>query len=111
MTPEQARKKWNTLRNITVERGCSKHEAATAQRLARQLEQKYGLGSTKQHAKYREGFEDRFKRAEKRAAVRWRWEYRQCGKCCKCAFGFPHGPYKYSKQRRGKKVVSIYIGK
>lgn len=109
----KAHRKWEALKRVTVERGATKHEAATASRLAVALAAKYGFGVDRREGKWREDFDTRFHRAEHRAAKRWAWEYRRCGKArCGCMRGGgPHGPYKYSKKRKGKKVVSIYVGK
>lgn len=111
MTREQAKRKYDTLTRMTTANGCSSHEAATAKRLAATLAAKFGFDSKPHHSQYRDDFSSRFARAEKRAAIRWNWEYRRCGKRnCHCAKGGRHGPYKYSKRREGKKVVSVYIG-
>ena len=99
---------------MTVERGCTPHEAATAAKLARALGQKWGFVEPRPRAEYRPDFDDRFKRAESRAAARWSWEYRRCGKKrCHCARAASpsHGPYKYGKRRDGRKVVSVYYGR
>lgn len=114
MTSRAAQRKYDSLCRMTVANGCTEHEARTAARLATQLAQRFGFRVDGPTKAYREGFEERFARAEKRAAMRWRWEYRRCGKArCRCAGpGKPaHGPYKYAKQRRGRKVVSVYIGR
>jgi hypothetical protein len=43
----------------------------------------------------------------------YRLELVSCGKpnCTRCAEGPAHGPYWYRYYRRGKKVVSKYVGK
>src|SRR5258708_6980072 len=111
MTQEQAWTKYNALLRMTVDRGCTTHEAATAARIAAALAARFGFGDTQPKSHHRPEWDDRFARAEKRAAIKWRWEYRRCGKGnCHCARGGRHGPYKYGKKRKGRKVVSIYVG-
>jgi hypothetical protein len=114
MTREDAKRKYDALRKMTVDRGCSKHEAATAARLAEQLARKWGFTGAPAADNFRPNFDDRFSRAESRAARRHGWEYRRCGKTncwCSATSKGGHGPYKYAKQRHGRKVVSIYIGR
>ncbi len=94
---------------MTVERGCTSPEAATAARLARSLDLRYGF-TGEEHPET--GFEERHAAQEARAAMRWRWEYRRCGKgnCwCMRTRGPGHGPYKYGKRRTGRYVTSVYI--
>lgn len=114
MTREQAKRKFNALRNMTEARGCTKHEAATAAHLASTLAKKWGFGSASSQ-RWRPDFDSRFARAEQRAAARWNWEYRKCGKtnchCSRASTGRGHGPYKYAKRREGAKVRSVYIGR
>ena len=112
MDKHRAQARYNALRNMTVDRGCTAHEAATAARIAAVLARQYGLVEEQPQAPARDEFDVRFARAEARAAYTYAWEYRTCGKRrCRCMRGgSPHGPYKYSKRRRGKKVVSIYRG-
>ena len=113
MDTQQARRKWDSLRRMTKERGCSEHEAATARRLADALAKKYGFADAQPSTPFRQDFDTRFNRAAERAATRFRWEYRKCGKstcwCARCAPG--HGPYKYHKERDGKTVRSVYLGR
>jgi hypothetical protein len=114
MTREQALRKWRSLTAMVVERGCSVHEAATAARLASVLARKWGFGDSPGRAHERPDFDVRYTRAEQRAAVRFAWEYRRCGKQnCHCAGRgtFRHGPYKYGKKREGRKVRSVYLGR
>lgn len=108
----KALRKWRALLNLTVQRGATMHEAAVAAKLAKALAAKFGFGNTDKRD-FREDFASRFARAEQRAARRWAWEYRTCGKGrCHCMRGDgKHGPYKYGKKRTGRKVVSIYVGK
>ncbi len=110
----KARRKRQALLRMTVDRGCTEHEARTAARLAAALEGRYGFAPDAATREYRAGFEARYARAEARAAVRFKWEYRRCGKArCHCARASSpaHGPYKYGKRREGRKVRSIYIGR
>lgn len=120
MDRTSALRKWAKLRQITVERGATVHEAATAAKLVAVLQAKYGFAVTdaptpepEQQRVWRDDFDVRFRRAEQRAATRWNWEYRQCYKrSCHCMRGgSPHGPYKYAKVRNGQKVSSIYLGR
>lgn len=113
MDINRARRKWEALRNMTTERGCSAHEAASAKKLADVLAAKYGFNAPRAEQAWRSSFDARFYRAERRAAIKWKWEYRRCSKSnCHCARGGNgHGPYKYAKRRTGKLVRSIYIGK
>lgn len=114
MTKEEAKRKCDALRRMTVARGCTPHEAETARRLADQLAKKFGFASSAPQDTYRPDFDSRFHRAENRAASRFSWEYRKCGKPnCHCARASSpsHGPYKYRKERDGKTVRSVYIGK
>lgn len=97
MEREQARAKWIALRRMTVARGCTLAESATAGAIAFRLATRWGFVDAN---------EDRPSRA------RWRWEYRRCGKPrCHCRRGELHGPYKYEKRRRGRTVSSVYRGK
>jgi hypothetical protein len=110
-TREQAYRKWKALLNMTEARGCSKHEAETARRLAGALSTQWGFNREPQPT-HRPDFPGRYARAERTAARNWRWEYRKCGKdSCWCATATQgHGPYKYGKRREGKTVRSIYMG-
>lgn len=98
---------------MTVARGCTPHEAATAKRLADVLAAKFGFKDAATQAPPPPAdFHARYARAEKRAARRFNWEYRKCGKPnCHCARGGAHGPYKYAKVREGRVVCSVYLGK
>jgi len=111
MDREAARRKWETLRNMTTARGCTAAEAMTAARLAANLAAKWGFaGAAPSTPRSDDDF--RYPRAEQREAQRWRWEYRRCGKPgCRCSSGHPHGPYKYAKKREGQSVRSIYLGR
>jgi len=114
MDREDARRRIAALLKMTVARGCTPAEAATARRLAETLAQKHGFTiRTRESASERPDFEARYQRAEGRAAARFNWEFRTCGKkSCRCMNGgAKHGPYKYSKQRVGKTVRSIYRGR
>ncbi len=113
MDAQKARSKWEALKRMSVERGCSKHEAATARKLADALAKKYGFADVPAGRPFREDFDTRFRRAEGRAAMRFNWEYRQCYKPrCHCMkTNSPHGPYKYGKKREGRTVRSIYLGR
>lgn len=114
MTQEQARRKWDSLRRMTVANGCTVHEARTASALADALNKRWGFTTPADDAAFREPFDERFNRAEQTAARRFRWEYRRCGKArCRCAQtgAARHGPYRYGKKRIGRKVVSVYIGR
>jgi hypothetical protein len=43
--------------------------------------------------------------------VSYRWQFVSCRKCDRCMSGGPsHGPYLYTFQRRGQKIISRYIG-
>lgn len=99
---------------MTTARGCTVHEADTAHRLAAALAARFGFGNVPPATHWRPDFEQRFERAEQRAAGRFAWEYRRCGKSrCWCARARrkTHGPYRYGKKRIGRKVVSLYIGR
>src|SRR5438552_12078775 len=105
-----AYRKWQTLCRMTVERGCSQAEAEAAARLAARLATRWltDAGPTTPQA----DDETVYARAEQRAAQRWHWEYRRCGKPrCRCNDGHLHGPYKYTKRREGQRVRSIYLGR
>lgn len=107
-----AYRKWQTLARMTTARGCTPAEAATAARLAKVLAGKWGFGGSTRSYDVPPGFSTRYQRAERRAARRWAWEYRTCGKPrCRCAHGDKHGPYKYAKRRDGGTVRSIYLGR
>lgn len=112
MDDQRARTKWEALRRMTVARGCTVHEAATAKRLADVLAKKYGFADAPPKTEWRGDFYTRYAKAEKAAVHRWHWETRRCGSDrCSCMHGGPpHGPYKYGKVRRGKKVSSVYVG-
>jgi hypothetical protein len=110
---QAAYRKWKALLNLTVERGCTMHEADTAKRLADLMAKNYGFAREAEPEAFRPDFDARWKRAEQRAAMRWRWEYRSCGKAaCHCMRELTkHGPYKYGKVRKGRKVSSVYLGR
>lgn len=112
MDEHKARTRWQALLRMTVARGCSVHEAEVAARLAGVLAKRWGFADTPTQP-FRPDFDDRFSRAQSKAAQRFNWEYRKCGKAnCHCFAGGRqrHGPYKYGKVRRGHKVNSIYLG-
>ncbi len=114
MTRDRARGKYHALCRMTIDRGCTPHEAATAARLAAALAQRFGFTREPSETTWRPDFEARWTRAEARAVVRFSWEYRRCGKPrCHCAGvgGTKHGPYRYGKKREGRKVRSIYVGR
>lgn len=109
-----AKRKIEALLRMTVERGCTKGEAATARRMAESLAAKWGFTiRPRTSGEKKPDYDERFREAEKKAAARWGWEYRSCGKkSCHCMRdGSKHGPYKYRKRRDGKKISSIYGGK
>jgi N-methylhydantoinase A/oxoprolinase/acetone carboxylase beta subunit len=133
---EDALRKWNALRRMTTARGCSPHEAATAAAIAAGLARRWGFSRVAQDARARvvedwgarvRAAQDAIRRAaaaraaaqahaaEREAARKFGWEYRRCGKRrCWCAsrpLHRAHGPYRYRKVRRGRKVVSVYVGK
>lgn len=112
MDRDGAYRKWQALRRVTVANGATTHEAATAARLASVLASRFGFAD-QEPRQYREDFAPRYERAEARAARRWNWEYRQCYKPrCHCMKSdSPHGPYRYAKQRDGRTVRSVYIGR
>ena len=113
MTRTEAQRRYDSLRRMTTARGCTIHEAATAARLAHTLAKRYGLEDVVESREWRADFAARYTRAEQRAATRFKWEYRRCGKQrCHCASRGDrgHGPYRYSKKREGRKVRSIYLG-
>lgn len=113
MDRNKAHARWKALLNMTVARGCTPHEAEVAARLAKALASKWGFADTPVTDRWREDFDARYERAEARAAMRYRWEYRTCGKArCRCMRGgAKHGPYKYGKVRSGRKVSSVYLGR
>ena len=114
MTREQARRKYDSLTRMTMARGCTSHEAETARRLAAALAARWGFDDSRAAREWRQDFDARFARAEARAAIRFNWEYRRCGKKrCRCAASLAtrHGPYKYGKKRTGRKVSSVYVGR
>src|SRR5262245_35893655 len=97
MTRDKARALLRALRRLTVANGATPDEAYTAAKKAEAIAGKFS---------FVELDEARPPRAS------WRWEWRRCGKRgCHCRWGALHGPYKYSKRRRGKTVVSVYRGK
>lgn len=112
MDRKKAEARYRALRNMTVARGCTQNEADIAKRLADTLAKKFGFADTPVTQSWRPDFDVRWERAERRAATKFRWEYRRCGKQnCHCARGGRgHGPYKYGKVRVGNKVNSIYLG-
>jgi len=112
MDAQQARVRWQALLRMTVERGCTIHEAATAKRMADVLAKKFSFVHADTETKWRPDFDARYERAERKAAMRYVWEYRTCGKVrCRCMRGGrPHGPYKYGKRRVNGTPHSIYIG-
>lgn len=113
MDRTKALARWRALCNMTVARGCTVHEAAVAKRLADALAKKFGFADTPASDSFRPDFDKRYERAEARAATKFRWEYRTCGKMrCHCMkHGTKHGPYKYGKVRHGAKVSSVYLGR
>lgn len=113
MDKAKALSRWRALCNMTVARGCTVPEAAVAKRLADALAKKFGFANTPVSDSFRPNFDARYERAEARAAMRFAWEFRACGKArCHCMkFGTKHGPYKYGKVRRGAKVSSVYLGR
>ena len=112
MDRKKAGARYRALRNMTVARGCTKPEADVAKRLADALAKKFGFADTPISNSWRPDFDIRWERTERRAAIKFRWEYRTCGKsACHCMRGYgKHGPYKYGKVRIGNKVNSIYYG-
>src|SRR5262245_12731478 len=97
MTREKALALLRALRRLTVANGCTPHEAFSAAKKAEQLAARYAVVELDFLIP---------------TGVAWRWEWRRCGKRrCHCRGGALHGPYKYSKRRRGKTVVSVYRGK
>lgn len=109
-----AKRRIESLLRMTVARGCTEPEAATARRLADVLAAKYGFKINRPASAPRPNFDERFERAERKAAARFKWEYRRCGKGnCHCARAAtpPHGPYRYGKKRTGRKVSSVYYGR
>lgn len=114
MTREQARRKFDGLNRMTESAGCTHHESETARRLATVLAKRWGFDQAAVNRAWRKDFDERYTRGEKRAAMRFRWEYRRCGKTrCHCAGpgATRHGPYRYGKKRDGKTVRSVYIGR
>jgi len=113
MDRNKAHARWKALCNMTVARGCTVHEAEVAARLAKALAAKFGFADAPAADHWRGDFDSRYERAEARAAMHFKWEYRSCGKArCHCMkFGTKHGPYKYGKVRRGKHVASVYLGR
>lgn len=113
MDRKKAEARYRALRNMTEARGCSPNEAAIAKRLADALQKKFGLDDAPVSDSFRPDFDLRWERAEQKAAMRYAWEYRSCGKRrCHCMrYGTKHGPYKYGKVRRGNSVNSIYLGR
>jgi|SRR5579864_767014 len=113
MDRNKAQARWRALCNMTVASGCTVHEAEVAARLAKALASKWGFADTPVSDRWRDDFDARYERAEARAAMRYAWEYRTCGKArCRCMrIGDKHGPYKYGKVRRGNHVYSIYLGR
>src|ERR1700730_8311134 len=111
MDRKKAEARYRALRNMTEARGCNPNEAAIAKRLADALQKKCGLEDAPVSDSFRPDFDARWERAAAKAAMRWNWEYRTCGKArCRCMRGgSPHGPYKYGKVRRGATVCSVYL--
>jgi len=117
MNRTQAVRRYEALLRMTVARGCTQSEAATAKEIARRIAELWGLDSCATGSPaYRKTYAgDRVAQDERQAAKKYGWEYRRCGKrSCWCA-GRPiretHGPYRYAKQRRGRYVYSIYQGR
>jgi len=112
MTREQAYSMWRSLKNMTVARGCTEPEAATAAKMRDRLDQAWGFSGGEQVPPQPEVV-NQFWSDLGKAAGNWKWEFRRCGKRnCHCMKGgHPHGPYRYAKQRHGRRVNSIYLGK
>jgi hypothetical protein len=111
-----AHRKWSALRNMTTARGCSPDEAASAARLADALGKRWGFAShpATESRWTATAYQSQaaWTAAYEQTAHTWGWEYRKCGKRnCHCVNDQGHGPYRYRKQRTGKTVRSIYMGK
>lgn len=171
MDRADALRKFQALRKMTVARGATPGEAATAKGLADRLASRFGFSEAdadsrnafdfmreamqhqrdamaREHAARaaREAAAREAARAAREAAARqrhpgagaqarddaherdrqwwydynaarrtWHWEHRKCGDqncwCSTAPKGYGHGPYRYSKQRRGRKVNSVYLGR
>ena len=114
MTRLEAKRKIESLLRMKVSRGATPAEEATARRLAEALASKFGFSIRPLRTEWRPDFDQRFARAEKRAGMRFNWEYRRCWKPrCHCmrTSGQGHGPYRYGKKRSGRRVHSIYLGR
>jgi len=97
---------------MTTERGRRRLVRRAAARLVARLAARFGFGAAPPSPTPEAGFDAQYERAEASAARHWRWEYRRCGKRrCHCAHDRGHGPYKYTKVRRGGTPVSVYVGK
>lgn len=111
MTRDEAMARYRALGNMTVARGCTEPEAATAARLRRMIDEEWNFSSeqVRRGPIPNKGEAERWYWAN---VMVWNWEHRKCGKkncwCAGAARG--HGPYKYAKRRVGKKVASIYLG-
>lgn len=139
MNRQEAHAKWSSLRNMTIERGCTEHEADTAAKLAARLDAMYGFTAERASSSTRP-MDDRLRRWQEyvrrtqagstratreakqewtrdyeQAKAKFKWEGRRCGKAlCWCMrTGGYHGPYKYGKTRYGfknRRVKSVYMG-
>ena len=122
MTETTARRRYEALGRMTVARGCTREEAATAARLRAELRRAHpscATGARRPPAvaqdanrRRRAWSEGRWEARVREAAARFAWEYRTCGKRrCHCMHGGArHGPYRYAKRRRGRTVRSLYLG-
>lgn len=136
MTRDEAYTKWKRLAFMTVERGCFPGEAANAKTMRDRLGKMWGFEDAPPRPKdgndfARRTWEEYVRRSQarpqpkpsrreqhdwsqeyERARREFKWEERHCGKSnCWCASSKDgHGPYKYSKVRKGRRVYSIYVG-
>ncbi|MGB2711412.1 MAG: hypothetical protein WBC33_07830 [Conexibacter sp.] len=69
ITPEQARRKYESLQRMSTANGCTPGESSTAARLADALAKKYGFVGVESGGRWRVDFEESGAPGSTRAAV------------------------------------------